>query len=188
MAMFGLDAPDQGRNMRTAMADTRTAGPRPSSDAFDETIHPGLFLEILPKRLLAFIIDAIIIIVAMVPALLAVAVLGILTLGLGWVLFPFVFAIVALGYLALTLGGPESATIGMRVAGIEMRTLGGEKMYPLLAVLQGLVFWVLVSLLTPLILIVGLMSNRNRLLHDMLLGTIMLNSPELAELERQRNA
>jgi uncharacterized RDD family membrane protein YckC len=61
-------------------------------------------------------------------------------------------------------------------------------MYPLLAVLQGLVFWVLVSLLTPLILIVGLMSNRNRLLHDMLLGTIMLNSPELAELERQRNA
>jgi hypothetical protein len=60
-------------------------------------------------------------------------------------------------------------------------------MYPLLAVLQGLVFWVLVSLLTPVILVVGLMSNRNRLLHDMLLGTIMLNSPELAELERQRN-
>jgi uncharacterized RDD family membrane protein YckC len=175
--------------MGTAMADdTRAAGPRPGSDAFDERIHPELILEILPKRLLAFAIDAIIVFVAMVPAFLAVAVLGILTLSLGWVLFPLVFAIVALGYLALTLGGPESATIGMRVAGVEMRTLGGEKMYPLLAVLQGLVFWVLVSLLTPLILIVGLMSNRNRLLHDMLLGTIMLNSPELAELERQRNA
>jgi uncharacterized RDD family membrane protein YckC len=156
------------------------------ADAFDETIHPQLFGEILPKRLLAFAIDAVIVLVAMVPASLAVFILGILTLSLGWLLYPFVFAIVALGYLALTLGSPESATIGMRMAGIEMRTLGGERMYPLLAILQGLLFWVLIGLLTPLILVVGLMSNRSRLLHDMLLGTIMLNSAELAELERSR--
>ena len=156
------------------------------ADAYDEAIHPQLFGEILPKRLLAFAIDAVIVLVAMVPASLAVFILGILTLSLGWLLFPFVFAIVALGYLALTLGSPESATIGMRMAGIEMRTLGGERMYPLLAILQGLMFWVLVGLLTPLILVVGLMSNRSRLLHDMLLGTIMLNSAELAELERSR--
>jgi len=170
------------------MADeSRNAGPTPGTDAFDATIHPELFDEILPKRLLAFAIDAIIVIVAMVPAFIAVAILGIITLSLGWLLFPFVFAIVALGYLALTLGSPESATIGMRIAGIEMRTLGGERMYPLLAILQGLMFWVLTGLLTPLILVVGLLSNRYRLLHDMLLGTIMLNSPELAELERARN-
>ena len=156
------------------------------ADAFDEAIHPELFSEILPKRLLAFAIDAVIVLVAMVPASLAVFILGILTLSLGWLLYPFVFAIVALGYLALTLGSAESATIGMRMAGIEMRTLGGERMYPLLAVLQGLMFWVLIGLLTPLILVVGLMSNRSRLLHDMLLGTIMLNSAELAELERSR--
>ena len=156
------------------------------ADAFGEAIHPELFNELLPKRLLAFAIDAVIVLVAMVPASLAVFILGILTLSLGWLLYPFVFAIVALGYLALTLGSSESATIGMRMAGIEMRTLGGERMYPLLAVLQGLMFWVLIGLLTPLILVVGLMSNRSRLLHDMLLGTIMLNSAELADLERSR--
>ena len=167
--------------------ETGSTGPRLGSDAFDEAVHPELFYEILPKRLLAFAIDAIIVIVAMVPAALAVFILGILTLSLGWVLLPFVFAIVALGYLALTLGSPESATIGMRVAGVEMRTLGGERMYPMLAVLQGLLFWVLTGLLTPLILIVGLLSNRNRLLHDMLLGTVMLNAPELAVLEHSRN-
>lgn len=167
--------------------DSRAAGARYGGDVFDETIHPELFEEILPRRLLAFAVDAVIIIIAAVPAFLAVAVLGVLTLGLGWLLFPFVFAIVALGYLALTLGSADSATVGMRMAGLEMRTLGGDKMYPFLAVLQGLTFWILTSLLTPLVLIVGLMSNRRRLLHDMLLGTILLNAEPLRELERVRN-
>jgi uncharacterized RDD family membrane protein YckC len=167
--------------------DSQAAGARYGAEAFDETVHPELFDDILPKRLLAFAIDAIIVIIATVPAFLAVAILGVLTLGLGWLLFPFVFAIVALGYLALTLGSSESATIGMRMAGVEMRTLGGDKMYPLLAVLEGLTFWILVGFLTPLVLIVGLMSARRRLLHDMLLGTILLNAGPLHELERVRN-
>lgn len=150
---------------------------------FDPVVHPNLFVEILPRRLLAFAVDAVIVIVAMVPVFVAVAVLGVLTLGLGWLLFPFVFAIVGLGYLALTLGGQESATIGMRMAGLEMRTLGGERMYPLLAVLHGLTFWISVGLLTPLILIVGLLSNRARLLHDMLLGVVLMNAEPLHDLE-----
>ncbi|MHA1560214.1 MAG: RDD family protein [Alphaproteobacteria bacterium] len=159
-----------------------------ASDVFDPAIRPELFSEVLPRRLLAFAVDAIIVIVAMVPAFVAVAVLGWLTLGLGWFLFPFVFGIVGLGYLALTLGGPESATIGMRMAGLEMRTLGGDKMYPLLAALHGLIFWVSVGLLTPLILVVGLMSNRARLLHDMLLGVVLLNEGPLREFERDQGS
>jgi len=159
-----------------------------ASDVFDPTIRPELFTEVLPRRLLAFAVDAIIVIVATVPAFVAVAVLGLLTLGLGWLLFPFVFAIVGLGYLAITLGGSDSATFGMRMAGLEMRTLGGDKMYPLLAVLHGLIFWVSVGLLTPLILVVGLMSNRARLLHDMLLGVVLLNEGPLNEFERDQRS
>lgn len=166
--------------------ESRPAGSRLGADPFDREVHPDLFRDILSRRLLAFAVDAAIVIVASLPVFLAVLVLGIVTFGLGWLLLPFVLAIVALGYLALTLGSEESATVGMRLAGIEMRTLGGDKMYPLLAALQGLVFWVLISFLTPLMLVVGLMSNRHRLLHDMLLGTIMLNSTAVQELERQR--
>lgn len=168
--------------------DSRPTAASFGADAYDPQVHPELFEEILPRRILAFAVDAVIVIVACVPAFLAVVILGVLTFGLGWLLFPFVFAIVGLGYLALTLGGSESATIGMRAAGLEMRTLGGDKMYPLLAVLHGLVFWVLVGLLTPLILIVGLLSNRSRLLHDMLLGVVLLNAGPLEELERVRNS
>ncbi len=166
------------------MTESEAAGSAYRLGAFDPAVHPDLFAEILPRRLLAFAVDAVIVIVGTIPAFVAVAVLGVLTLGLGWLLFPFVFAIVGLGYLALTLGGSESATIGMRMAGLEMRTLGGERMYPLLAVLHGLTFWISVGLLTPLILIVGLLSNRARLLHDMLLGVVLMNAEPLRALER----
>jgi uncharacterized RDD family membrane protein YckC len=37
-------------------------------------------------------------------------------------------------------------------------------------------FWVSVSFFTPLILLVGLFNGRRRLLHDMILGTVVINS------------
>jgi len=153
--------------------------PGANYDVFVAERQPALFVDVLPRRLIAFAIDMVIVIVLMLPVLLAVLVLGILTFGLGWVLFPFVFGVVALGYLALTLGGENSATVGMRAAGIELRTIGGQKMYPLLAALHGLLFWASVSLLTPLILVVALLNPRNRLLHDMLLGVVMVNADAL---------
>jgi uncharacterized RDD family membrane protein YckC len=121
----------------------------------------------------------------LVPAALIVAVLGLLTLGLGWFLYPPLFAIVALGYVALTLGGPASATVGMGLAGLEMRTWSGAPMFALLAVMHALLallavmhallFWFSMGL-TPLILLVGLFTRRRQLLHDLLLGTVVVNS------------
>jgi uncharacterized RDD family membrane protein YckC len=42
--------------------------------------------------------------------------------------------------------------------------------------MHALVFWFSVGLLTPLILLVGLFTRRRQLLHDLLLGTVVLNS------------
>ena len=83
---------------------------------------------------------------------------------------------------ALTLGGPASATIGMRLSGVEMRTWSGAPMFPLLAVMHALIFWLSVGVLTPLILLVGLFTSRKQLLHDLLLGVVMVNSAPLARL------
>ncbi len=155
-----------------------------SGERFDPHAYPELFDGVLSKRLLAFLIDAFLIAVLMIPAALVVLVLGILTLGFGWLLFGPLFAIVALGYTALTLGGPASATVGMRLAGLEMRTLDGGRLYPLLAAVHALLFWFSVTLLTPLVLVVGLLSNRRRLLHDILLNTVVLNAYFLHRLGR----
>jgi hypothetical protein len=72
----------------------------------------------------------------------------------------------------------------MRATNIEMRTGTGGRMFPLLAAMHALIFWFSVSILTPLVLVVGLLSNRSRLLHDILLNTVMVNSAAIDRVER----
>jgi uncharacterized RDD family membrane protein YckC len=150
---------------------------------FDPVRWPELYDGVLARRIVAFAVDAFLIAVLMIPAFLLALALTIITFGLAWFLVPPLFVIVALGYVALTFGSPRSATIGMRLVGIEMRTTSGLRMYPLLALVHAVAFWISVSVLTPFILLVGLFSPRRRLLHDMLLGTVMLNTPPLERLE-----
>jgi uncharacterized RDD family membrane protein YckC len=147
--------------------------------AYDPATRPELFEGVLSRRIIAFVIDAVLIVLLMIPAALVVFILGIVTLGIGWLLYGALFAIVALGYVGLTLGGPNSATVGMRTSGLEMRTWNGSGMFPLLAVMHALIFWFSVGLLTPLVLLVGLFTYRKQLLHDLLLGVVMLNSEPL---------
>ncbi len=157
-----------------------TTGPaEPGRYIYDPATRPELFDGILSKRIIAFIIDAVLIVALMIPAALLVLVLGVVTLGLGWLLYPPLFAIVALGYVALTMGTERSATLGMRVSGIEMRTWKGEKMFPLLAMMHALIFWFSIGILTPLILLVALFTRRKQLLHDLLLGVVAVNSGPL---------
>jgi uncharacterized RDD family membrane protein YckC len=146
---------------------------------YDPVRDADLFDGILSKRIVAFIIDAVMIVALMIPAALLVGIFGLVTLGIGWLLFSPLFAIVALGYIALTLGGPRSATLGMQIAGVEMRTWSGQRMFPLLAILHAILFWVSVSVLTPLVLLVGLFTARRQLLHDLLLGVVAVNADAL---------
>jgi uncharacterized RDD family membrane protein YckC len=107
----------------------------------------------------------------MAVAYVVIAVVGVFTLGLGWLLFPAVWPVVAILYSTFTLGGPSSATPGMRLMGIEVRTVNGEPMYYGLALLHAVLFWISVAILTPLVLVVALFTARKQLLHDLLLGT-----------------
>lgn len=147
---------------------------------YDPVTQPELFDGILSKRIVAFVVDAVLIVLLMIPAALMIFILGFVTLFLAWLLFPALFAIVALAYVAFTLGGRGSATPGMRLVGIEFRTWNGQRMFPLLAVMHALIFWFSCGILTPLVLLVGLFTRRRQLLHDLLLGVVALNADFLA--------
>jgi uncharacterized RDD family membrane protein YckC len=162
------------------MSDTRGA----RRVLYDPVVEPDLYDGILAKRVVAFFIDAFLIVALMIPAALMVFVLGFVTFFLAWLLFPVLFAIVALAYLALTLGGPMSGTPGMRLVGVEMRTWSGQRMFPLLAIMHGIGFWASIGLLTPLVLVVGLLTYRKQLLHDLLLGVVALNASALRRHEK----
>ncbi len=150
--------------------------------AFDPVSSPELFSGVRTSRIFAFLIDLIAMTILTFVGYIVVAILGIFTLGLGFLLFAIIWPGVALLYVAFTLGGPYSATPGMRAMGLEMRMWHGERIYPLLAAMHAILFWVSVSFLTPFILLVSLFSNRKRLLHDIVLGTVVINSDPLRKL------
>ena len=122
-------------------------------------------------RVLAFFLDYIIVGLLSIPLFIVIGLLGIPTLGLAWGLLPFVPAVVALLYLATTMGGPRQATIGMAFMGIRIRKLDGSNVDPLLAVVHGVLFWAIHTIAVIIPLLVTFFSSRKRLIHDILLGT-----------------
>ena len=136
----------------------------------------ALYRGVLSRRFAAFLVDATIISAFTILGWALFLILGIITFGLAWLALGLVFPFVALCYSAFTLGGPASSTWGMRLMGLEMRRRDGERMYVLLAAVHALFFWVSVTVLTPLVLLVALFDSRRRLLHDLFLGTVLIYS------------
>ena len=65
-----------------------------------------------------------------------------------------------------------------------MRTWYGAPAYFVLGAVHAIVFWVTVSFLTPFVLLVGFFNDRRRLLHDMLVGTVVINNAARAQALR----
>jgi len=155
--------------------------------AYDPAANPELFEGVLARRVIAFFIDIVIIVIPAVFAAIFIFMFGLVTLGLGWALFWLLWpatVIWAIFYYGLTFGAPASATIGMRVMDLEMRTWYGAPAYFVLGAVHAVVYWISVSALTPLVLLVALFNERKRLLHDILVGTVVINNPARAEALR----
>ena len=151
--------------------------------AYDPTRNPELFEGVLARRVIAFLIDFVVISVPVVLAAMFIFAFGIVTLGLGFALYwllPPATVIWAIVYFGATLGGPRSATIGMRVMDLEMRTWYGAPAYFVLGAVHAIVFWFSISALTPFILLVAFFNERRRLLHDIVLGTVVINNARRA--------
>jgi uncharacterized RDD family membrane protein YckC len=147
--------------------------------AYDPVRNPELFEGVLARRVVAFLIDFLILSIPVVFVSMFIFVVGIVTFGLGFLFYGLLWpamVIWAIAYYGLTFGSPASATIGMRVMDIEMRTWYGAPAYFVLGAVHAVAFWVTVSALTPLVLLVCLFNERRRLLHDILVGTVVINN------------
>ncbi|WNV10513.1 RDD family protein [Tardiphaga sp. 709] len=157
----------------------RSAGTRPRTHAFDPYAQPDLFRGVLMRRIVAFLIDLVVLSIPIVLAVIFIAVFGVVTLGLGWALFWLISPATVIWpvvYYGMSLGGPHSATVGMRMMDLQMRTFSGTPGYFVLGAAHAVLFWASVSLLTPLVLVVGLLNGRRQLLHDLVLGTVVVNN------------
>ena len=133
-----------------------------STDRAARDVATHRFEGVRTARVIGFCVDWLLI------GLISVG-LSILTLGVGFLFFGFIFPAVALIYLAATMGGARQATPGMRLMGVRIHRVGGGLVDPIVAALHGVLFWFLGWWSLP----TTFFSSRKRLLHDIALGTFV---------------
>jgi uncharacterized RDD family membrane protein YckC len=159
--------------------------------AYDPALNPELFAGVPARRVVAFAIDVAVILAPVALAFVCIILFGLVTFGFGWVLLWLLYpgtVIWALVYYGTTFASPASATIGMRLMGLEMRTWYGAPCYFVLGAAHAVAFYISMSALSPLVLLVCFFNARQRLLHDILLGTVVINSAARAAEVRAAGA
>lgn len=139
---------------------------------------PLAFAGVIPSRIAAFAVDLVVAGLFVVLGWTAAIVLGIITFGAIWPEAGLTWAIL-IAYFVLQVGGPRSATWGMRSQGLELRTWDGQRPGYLQAALHSFLFYGTVTVLTVLILLVPFFNSRRRCLHDYLCGTVMVRAEAL---------
>ena len=158
-----------------------TAGER-LNDPFDPAATPEFFARVTLKRVVAYLVDFAIIGILSLAALAAFWILGVLSFGLLSPLFAVVLPLIPLTYHTAFIGGPESATPGMRLFGLEVHRMEGDRPGYLQAALLTVVFYVSVGVTGWLILLVALFNGRGRTFHDYLCGTVTIVAPKRVEV------
>lgn len=145
-------------------------------DSFERYGASPRFEGVRTRRVLAFIVDYLIVAVLTMIAMVAVFFIGILTFGLGWLLYFVLAPLIAMAYVGSTMGGPAQATPGMQFFSIRIERDDSAPVDFFLAILHGVIFWVAHITLTPFMLLIALFSERKRLIQDILLGTAVVRS------------
>lgn len=142
---------------------------------------PQYYHGVLIRRVFAYWIDLLCIGLLIALAWVVFSMLAIASLGLLSPLLLILGLIPAL-YHTLTIGGPHSATPGMRLTGVEVRSWTGERPSYLQAFVQTVLFYVTVYPTWSLVLVIALFDRRRRTLHDMLAGTLVIRISPQAEV------
>lgn len=137
----------------------------------DPTYDAAYYDGVLPKRFFAWIIDAAIMLAAML-------ILSVLTAGIFFLLWIPVHAALAFFYRWSTIKA-QSATLGMRVMNIELRGPTGARLSSGEAALHTVSFLVSATFFLIQLVSIGMMIARplNRGLPDEIVGTVMINRP-----------
>jgi uncharacterized RDD family membrane protein YckC len=144
----------------------------------DPLADPALFDGLLWRRPLAYLVDAVVI-----GLLLGLWLwLVLMSIGMLWPLTSLAFLLIPLLYHAYFVGGRQSATLGMRLFGLEARGWDGSRPDFWQALLMAVLFYVTVVGTSLLILLVVLINNRRRTVHDYLSGVVVVRSSRLPSL------
>ncbi|MCP5073327.1 MAG: RDD family protein [Rhodobacteraceae bacterium] len=132
----------------------------------------GQFYDGVPlRRLLAWLVDAFLIAVL-------TFVLSLFSLGIFFFFYFAVWLVVGFAYRAITIAG-NSATLGMRLVGIELRNRMGNRLDGSEAFVHTFAYHMvfLVPFGVAISAVLMLVNHHGRGLHDVFLGTTAINRP-----------
>lgn len=137
----------------------------------DPLTEPQFYDGVLFKRSVAWVVD-----VAIITALTVVA--GIATLTIGFFLWPIFFIVIGTLYRVSTLAN-RSATLGMRLMGIELRGHDGNRFDTTASVLHVLGYYGSMMFVLPMLASIAAMfvTDRRQSLTDLVLGSAAINRP-----------
>jgi uncharacterized RDD family membrane protein YckC len=133
---------------------------------------------VLGRRLVGYLIDLVMILLLAALLWIAIAVIGLITFGLGWGLFA-ILPFTGILYSGITLGGDKQATIGMRMMGVRgMDALSGGRVDFLRAAVHALLFYVAAGtfLLWVVDVLIGMARSDGRMGHDLLVGLVFVRA------------
>jgi uncharacterized RDD family membrane protein YckC len=153
--------------------------PNTANDRQDRTVASyGQTSGVLVPRVVAYVVDLFIVGVLSLVVWISVGFLGLITFGLGWLLLPIVGICTAMAYAAITIGGINQATIGMRVSGVEVERSDGGPPDGISAAAHCLLFYVATFTVGLLVvnLLISLLRSDRRMGHDLLTGLVIVRS------------
>lgn len=153
-----------------------TDGQTIDDKAMDTTYGDWRYLDgVRTKRILAFFIDYVMVGVLVAISAVIIFFVGFITLGAGWLLYAILLPLVALSYVAWTMGGPKQATWGMQMMGIKLARYDGQSIDWMTALVHAVLFWATTVIFAPLLL-APLFLEHKRMLHDLAMGTLVVRS------------
>jgi uncharacterized RDD family membrane protein YckC len=135
-------------------------------------LPPAALASVRTRRIFAVFIDFILVSILSSAIWL---VLAVATFGWSLAILPPLFPLIAFFYNGLSVSSSLMATPGMRIMDLEMRMTDGNPVPFLNAAVHAVLFYV--SWMFPAILLVSLLSDAKRCLHDMLAGVIVTRRP-----------
>ncbi|MBP5855930.1 RDD family protein [Marivibrio halodurans] len=162
-----------GRNIDphgTARRGFTLGGHDSETDIEDRLRDPALTEGTVLRRVVGYAIDVVI----LAAIGFAIHLVVFMTLGLLAPLLYPLLVVLPLIYHTYFVQSAASATIGQRLAGLEVRRLDGGRPGPLQAFVMVCLFYLTLALTSGLLLLWCLIDDRGRCLHDILSGTLVL--------------
>lgn len=167
--------------MSTSKTNMRPNLPDPQS-------APELFDGVLLRRSVAYLIDLAIIGCIVLAVTIVGAIAGFLTFGLAWGALVLVIPLSVVMYYGATLGSPKRATLGMQMMDILLTPTRGQPLDGWMAITHALVFWITIWISWPVSLLFALFTPRQQMIHDLIVGTLMLRRSPMEKHWAQKRA